>query len=153
MIDLFNKIIALILAVLMPLGAKIGFSKYYDSYRTVFPQGGVETAGGELFYDFAYSTEKVKPTDNLGQDRDFAISMAKNEDEGCQLTVSSDTEGKTVLLRVSPAKNAGILSDGRRARGRFLLRFSRSTHSVRRRGRHAGEKPFADLLYRVSRRR
>ncbi|MBR5427874.1 MAG: DUF4091 domain-containing protein [Clostridia bacterium] len=106
MINLFNKIIALILAVLMPLGAKINFSKYYDSYRTVFTQGGVETAGGELFYDFAYSTEKVKPTDNLGQDRDFAVSMAKNEAEGCQLTVRSDTDGAEFCLRVSPAKNA-----------------------------------------------
>lgn len=106
MVELFRKIVAFLLALLMPLGAKIDFSKYYDSYRTVFPQGGVQTADDELVYDLAYPTEKPKPTDDLGRDRDFAVSLAKNETEGCQLVVSTDAAGKGFLVRVSPAKNA-----------------------------------------------
>ena len=106
MISLYNRIVALLLALLLPLGAKIGLAKYYDTYRTVFPQGGAGTADKALFYDFAYPTEKPKPTDNLGQDKEFTVRMAKNETEGCQLTVRAGAEGKSVSVRVSPAENA-----------------------------------------------
>lgn len=104
-VDLFNRFIAFVLALLLPLGAKFQFSQYYDSYRRVFPQGGVQTADKELFYDFAYPTEKRKPTDNLGQDKSFTVYMAKNEAEGCQLAVRAGTQGKSVSLRVTPAEN------------------------------------------------
>ena len=104
-ISLFNRFIAFVLALLLPLGAKIDFSKYYDNYRTVFRQGGVQTEDRELFYDFAYPTEKLKPTDNLGQDGDFTVYMAKNETEGCQVAVRAGTEGKSVSLRAAPAQN------------------------------------------------
>ena len=105
-VNLFNRFIAFVLALLLPLGAKIDFSKYYDNYRAVFSQGGVQTADKELYYDFAYPTEKLKPTDNLGQDKGFAVYMAQNEAEGCQLAVRAGAEGKSVSLRATPAENA-----------------------------------------------
>lgn len=105
-VGFFNRIVAVILAFLMPLAAKLDFSKQYDTYRTVFPQGGVATADQSLFYDFAWPTEKLKPTDNLGKDRDFTVCMAKNEAEGCQIAVRAGEKGKSVRLGVSPAENA-----------------------------------------------
>lgn len=105
MANIFNRLITLVLTLLVPLGMKFNFSQHYDSYRNIFPQGGVRTSDKELFYDFAYPTEKLKPTDNLGNDAEFAILMAKNETEGCQLSVCSCTDGKAFALCVSDAKN------------------------------------------------
>lgn len=106
MVNFFNRLIALLLAFLLPLGVKLNLSRNYDSYRAVIPQGGVRTEDKDLFYDFAWPTEKLKPTDNLGLDKEFTVCMAKNETEGCQLAVRSDKAGKGFMLQVAPAKNA-----------------------------------------------
>lgn len=105
MTGVFKRVFSFLIAILMLLGVKKDFSEYYDSYRSVFPQGGVKTADEDIFYGFAYPTEKVKPTDKIGAKSGFTLCMAKNETEGCQLAVRSGADDKCFSLSVSAAKN------------------------------------------------
>ena len=78
----------------------------YPVYRAVVPQGGVKTSDGGVRYDFAWATEKMHPTDDLGKDAEFEIRLAKNEREGVQLALVSSRKGKAVRVRVGSFVNA-----------------------------------------------
>ena len=93
----------------------------YPLYRAVVPQGGVATADREIFYDFAFATQKTQPTDNLGKDASFDIKLAKNEREGFQLLVRTRKDGKAVRLSVSDFVSPG---GGRMAVRAFAERYT-----------------------------
>lgn len=78
----------------------------YPAYRAIVPQGGVSTADNAVRYDFAYATEKLHPTDNLGKDADFTVRLAKNEREGFQLVLVSSKKDKSVRISVGSFVNA-----------------------------------------------
>lgn len=73
----------------------------YPAYRVFASQGGTETADKNIFYDFAYSTEKIQPYDDLGKDTEISISLAKNEREAFQLAVYSDKDNKKISVTCS----------------------------------------------------
>lgn len=99
-------VISYAVPICRPLILKMGLEKLYAPFRAVFSQGGVPTSDGDLFYNFTYPTVKVKPTDKLGSNGSFTVFTAKNETEGCQLTMRSGSAGKAFSLRISPAVNA-----------------------------------------------
>lgn len=97
----FLLVNTLLFTAVFPLRRELPTSWLYPLYRLVFKQGGVETSDAAVKYDFAYSTEKTFPTDNLGSDKDGAIHLAKNEREGLQLFVAASEKGRSVKLTVS----------------------------------------------------
>lgn len=78
----------------------------YPAYRAIVKCGGVGTDDKDIFYSYAYATEKIKKTDSIGKNADFSICLAKNEREGCQLSVAAAADGKTVSVRVGDFTNA-----------------------------------------------
>lgn len=77
----------------------------YDQYRSANAIGGVNCSDDNFTYDFAYPTEKVFKTDDLGTDSDYLVQLAKNEYEGFQLTVASIDGGK-IKVTMTDYKNA-----------------------------------------------
>lgn len=90
----------------VPLAQKMGFDRLYGPFRAVSSQGGVQTEDKDLYYDFTYPTVKRKPTDKLGKNGEFTVYLAKNEAEGCQLTVRTGAAEKEFSVSVSPCVNA-----------------------------------------------
>lgn len=86
------------------LGKAVPTQFFYPVYRTFVSFGGTETSDPDIRFGFQYSTVKVQPTDNLTDMRDFTVRLAKNEREGCQLTVAA---GKNAEIGVS----VGTLTD------------------------------------------
>lgn len=109
------KIIPLIQAILIILPGIYGLVELddiipsleglYPAYRFFASQGGTETADKNIFYDFAFSTEKLQPYDNLGTDTGMSISLAKNEREAFQLAVYSDKNDKKISVTCSDFSN------------------------------------------------
>lgn len=62
---------------------------FYPVYRVFVSQGGVETEEENLSYAFQYAAVKIQQTDNISDNESFSISLAKNEREGCQLSVAA----------------------------------------------------------------
>lgn len=81
------------------------YTSFYPAYRLFVSQGGTATADKNIFYDFAYSTEKLQPYDNLGNDTEMSISLAKNEREAFQLAVYSDKNSNTISAKCSDFSN------------------------------------------------
>lgn len=82
------------------------FKHLYPAYRVLVPQGGTKTADKNVFYDFAYTTEKIQPYDNLGTDTEMSISLAKNEREALQLAVYSNKSDKKISITCSDFSNS-----------------------------------------------
>lgn len=78
---------------------------FYPAYRLFVSQGGTETADKNIFYDFAYSTEKLQPCDDIGNDTKMSISLAKNEREAFQLAVYSDKSNRIISAKCSDFSN------------------------------------------------
>ena len=88
------------------LGRILPTQYLYPAYRVFVPQGGVKTEDRTLHYDFAYATEKLQPTANLGKDAGHTLRLAKNEREGVQLVLSSTAKSRTVKVSVGNFVNA-----------------------------------------------
>ncbi len=109
------KIIPLFQAILIILPCIYGIaeldaiipalSHLYPAYRVFVSQGGTKTADKNIFYDFAYSTEKIQPYDNLNRDTEMSISLAKNERESFQLAVYSDKNDNKISVTCSDFSN------------------------------------------------
>lgn len=84
----------------------LSFKWFYPVYRAFVSQGGVETLDKNVTYGFQYAAVKVQPTDNLSDMKNFTVRLAKNEREGCQLTVAAKKE---TSVRIS----VGQFSDGK----------------------------------------
>lgn len=81
------------------------YKHLYPAYRVFISQGGTKTEDKNIFYDFAYSTEKIQPYDNLGTDTEMSISLAKNEREALQLAVYSDKSDRKIRISCSDFSN------------------------------------------------
>ncbi len=64
----------------------------YPIYRVLVSQGGIETEESKISYGFQYATVKIQPTDNIPDNESFSIYLAKNEREGCQLSIAAKKE-------------------------------------------------------------
>lgn len=82
------------------------YQSLYPAYRAFVSQGGTKTDDKNIYYDFAYSTEKIQPRDNLGKDTDMSISLAKNEREAFQLAIYSDKADKKISISCSDFSNS-----------------------------------------------
>ncbi|MBQ7639195.1 MAG: DUF4091 domain-containing protein [Clostridia bacterium] len=72
----------------------------YPAYRVFVSPGGVKTKDKTVRYDFAYATEKLQPTANLGKDAGITLKLARNEREGAQLAFVSTRDEKTVRISI-----------------------------------------------------
>ena len=79
----------------------------YPAYRVFVSPGGVKTEDKSVRYDFAYATEKLQPTANLGKDAEITLRLAKNEREGVQLAFASTKDDKTIRISIRNFVNAG----------------------------------------------
>ncbi len=84
----------------------IDWSFAYPVYRLVCDIGGIDTKIEGLKYSFAYSTDKVKQTDKLGEMSEVDIAFAQNEWENFQIVVASTDKDEAVTLEVTDFKNA-----------------------------------------------
>ena len=64
----------------------------YPVYRVFVPQGGAQTEEAKISYGFQHTTVKIQPTDNISDNDSFSIYLAKNEREGCQLSIAAKKE-------------------------------------------------------------
>ena len=78
----------------------------YPAYRVFVSPGGVKTEDRTVRYDFAFATEKLQPTANLGKDAEITLRLAKNEREGAQLAFVSTRDDKTVRISIRSFWNA-----------------------------------------------
>lgn len=69
----------------------------YPVYRVFVSQGGVQTEEAKITYGFQYTTVKIQPTDNITDNGRFSISLAKNEREGCQLSIAAKDDMPIVV--------------------------------------------------------
>ncbi len=60
-------------------------------------QGGVPTEEAKISYGFEYAAVKIQPTDNITDNDKFSISLAKNEREGCQLSLAAKEDMPIVV--------------------------------------------------------
>ncbi len=72
----------------------------YPAYRIFVSPGGVKTEDKAVRYDFAYATEKLQPTANLGKDAEITLRLAKNEREGAQLVFASTKNDKKIRISI-----------------------------------------------------
>ncbi len=113
--SLKTRIIPLLQAILLIIPCVYGIvqlepiipaaEKLYPVYRIFASQGGTKTADENIFYDFAYSTEKLQPYDNLNKDTECSISLAKNEREAFQLAVYSNKNNKKISISCTDFQN------------------------------------------------
>ncbi|MBQ6021864.1 MAG: hypothetical protein IJL25_02925, partial [Clostridia bacterium] len=82
------------------LGKMLPTQYLYPAYRVFVSPGGVKTEDRAVRYDFAYATEKLQPTANLGKDAEITLKLAKNEREGAQLAFVSTRDDKTVRISI-----------------------------------------------------
>lgn len=73
---------------------------FYKPYRLFCQSGGI-SAGDDVYYTFAPSTQKAQPTMNLDENDSITLHFAKNEREGFQLFVSSRKDDRFVSLEVT----------------------------------------------------
>lgn len=106
-IPLFQAILIILPCIygIAELEAILPLDNLYPAYRVFVSQGGTKTADKNIFYDFAYSTQKLQPYDNLGTDTEMSISLAKNEREAFQLAVYSDKDGKKISVTCTDFSN------------------------------------------------
>ncbi len=69
----------------------------YPVYRVFVSQGGAQTQNAELNYGFQYAAVKIQPTDNITDNSEFSIALAKNEREGCQLSIAAKKDMPVVI--------------------------------------------------------
>lgn len=81
------------------------YSCFYPLYRLFKDIGGNECSDKDYRYDFAYSTEKIWQTDELGTDEEMRITLAKNEYEGFQLVLAA-VKGGSVRVQMSDFTDA-----------------------------------------------
>ncbi len=79
----------------------------YTGYRAFVSQGGAQTENTDLTYGFAYAADKILPTDNISDRDSFSISLAKNEREGCQLSLAAKEDMSIVIAVGAFTDNAG----------------------------------------------
>ncbi len=113
--SLKTKIVPLLQAILVIIPCVYGVvqlnsilpvaEKLYPAYRIFVSQGGTKTEDKHIFYDFAYSTEKLQPFDNLSKDTEMSISLAKNEREAFQFAVYSDKKDKKISISCTDFQN------------------------------------------------
>lgn len=105
------------LALILSGGATAALDVYYnfsdaflyEQYRNKNGFGGVATSDDDIYYDFAFSTEKVLQTDNLGTDDDYVVKLAKNEWEGYQITVVSKKDVDVILQVTDYEKDEAVI--------------------------------------------
>ncbi len=108
----FKAIVSIFLAIAMLASTLamslqyIDFSFLQPVYRFVAGVGGVDVEFDGLKcdglkYTFAYSTEKIQPTDRLGKMDYIDIKLAKNEWESFQFVLATEKESEEVYLEVS----------------------------------------------------
>lgn len=107
-----NRLLSAAIAVSMVCASAnllAGFFTYhwtYPVYRVFSDMGGEATDNPSIVCDFAYSTQKPLPTDNLSNNGKTEISLAKNEWEGLQLILAATDKGCEVTVEVTDFVNA-----------------------------------------------
>ncbi len=84
----------------------VDWSFVYPVHRLVAGLGGIDSMQKNIKYSFALPTDKIKPTDKLGEMADIDIAFAKNEWENFQIVVASTEKNEAVTLEVTDFKNA-----------------------------------------------
>ena len=69
----------------------------YPVYRVFVSQGGAQTEEAKISYGFQHTAVKIQPTDNITDNSDFSIYLAKNEREGCQLSIAAKKDMPVVV--------------------------------------------------------